>query len=545
MSDKFLFNTKLLIDGDEYPVVAVSVKLTDNAIPEMELQVVPPGSPLSLVTIEDFIRINSEIQTKKGKKDVSVFFSLSIDTEESLSRGTPLSTFVLQSWVIVDSGVTNISANGSAGVHIVLQHPMYRLNRIPITMGSEYSTAANKDDKTGSNVLETVIKGMTRYLDTHDPDKVTAEDDVTLETTKLEDQVLGLDRKRVAELRKQLDELDDLVLWDDDVTYPFSEDSDFADYLKVQLMQPSRYGDGTIYRSFLETLIPMFLGLSGTFSDDRIRVFRRNPWAEPGYFIRYDDVSRMDMPPIETPIEGVVILGQALKGALVGTQGKHHIDRLKGVDLSRTAALAGFFEYVDVLDGEMVYTSAPRWLMDYQLWSTSNANKDNNLVTTTSPSKTNALSKLSSDHEDKYTDVLNRYAEDTFYDRLYKNTVAKLTTRLMLTPYFSESVSLFGIHVGGSPGEPLAPGTVLGVIGSDDELIFRFYVTHVMHVLDVRNGQAYTTIAGTHATGPDGVVTPTEVPVKFGSWEVGSARKTIVKSRDLVVYDKNANKETS
>lgn len=521
--DRYFIQSTLKIVDKEYGVYSVELEVADNGIPTITLMVTPPGSPYSLVTIQEYLNKNAELQLGKGKKDVKIEFYLSISSEGDDYSFVEID---LKNWVMVDSGVTSISAAGSAGMKVVIQHPIYRLTRIPLTMGVEYYSVKNKNDNKSKDLISAIEYGMNRYLDTHDPKKSTTPS-FKRPKSKIAKQLRGLDIDRVQELRDLLAELKTLTEWKAPQVFPFPDDTQFKPYLKKYLAHPKLYGPYSIYDGMLSQLIPMHLGVSGTFSEDPLWIIERNPWEEPSFTVYDTDVSKLDMPPMEVPLEGTVLLGKDHVGGLVDYLARSSKGQ-DGVNSATSGVLAGFLDWIDKLDGRIDYVDAPQWMLTYQLHAKINfASKGKR--TPDYVAKNNRVSKAAKErHKERYKALLQRYCEDIFYDRLYKGTKARLVTRLMLTGPPNNNDS--GSDESSSEAiNYLRPGTVIALkqnLGPDvdEEVMLRAYVTHVNHTIDVRNGTAATSIAVSHATGPEGVALPDG--------------ETVVKERKLSIYNK-------
>lgn len=519
--DRYIVDGYLKINDETYSMYGVEMQLVDNSIPTISAMVNPPDSSFDLVTVRKYMEHNTRLQSFKGKKDTKIEFLLRIDDIDTRGQKSGKSEIRLNKWVMIDSGVTSLSAEGSVGMKVVLQHPAYRLSRIPLTMGTEYSAAKNTKAE-GKNVYEAVQSGMKRYLDTHDPNKSGSKSNRS-PSAALSQELIGIDKERIAELRKLLEELPDLVEWDVEYDFPFQDVVFFSEYLKVFLNHPGRYGPYSIFEGLLQQLVPLGLGISGTLSDEPLKIVARNPWGSPNITINYDEVNRFDLPPLEDPAEGLILKGKMKVGGLFGFLPSDSRNAKTGVDSTRSACLAGYTKFIDKLDGEIIYSTAPPWIIDYQLWSSGNPAPDNRNLDFTGKNKT-ARKAPTEEHRKRYTDILNRYCADTFFDRLYKNTRSRIITRPYLTGPDSGPKSIFGglIQVP-FPYDYLKTGVVLE-LKDEDGVINRMYVTHLVHSFDVRSNNATTTISASHCTGPEGVVTPDD--------------EVVVKERELSVYTK-------
>lgn len=518
--DRYLIDGYLNVSGEEYTVYGVEMQLVDNAIPTVTVMVNPPDSTMDLVTVRKYMEENTKLQAFKGKKDTKIEFMLRIDDVDTLGQSRGMTEIKLTKWVMVDSGVTSISASGQVGMKVILQHPAYRLSRIPLTMGTEYSAAKNKKGD-GKNVFESIQSGMKRYLDTHDPAKSSGKY-AKSPSAKLNDKLLGIDKERVAELRGLLEELPQLIEWDVDYDFPFEDVLYFKEYMQVFLNQPARYGNYSIFDGLLQQLIPLGLGISGTFSDEPMKIVARNAWAEPTISVWYNEVNRFDLPPLEEPIEGFILMGKMKVGGLFGFLPGDQRHMKTGVSLTRSAALAGYVEFIDKLDGTIVYSSAPPWIIDYQLWSGGNPSVTNRKLDTRFK-KNSTRRPPTEEHQKRYTGVLDRYSEDAFFDRLYKGTRSRVVTRPYITgpdPVYSSGGQT---TLTDAPYDYLRTGEVMA-IEDEEGRINRMFVTHLIHSFDVRSSNATTTISASHCTGPDGVVLPDG--------------ETVVVSRELAVYNK-------
>ena len=562
------------LDGSSYDVHTLRMSLSDSGIPTIVVGA-SYGSQAGdwsgmKYEFDDVLEFNCKLQALRWKKDVDLELDFNFGELVSGESMTGSETEVsIREWIVVDSGVTNFTTGQSPRLQFVLQHPACLLKREPLAIGTEYVTACNKLDDKGNNVLESLVKGMERYLNTHDPDL--AEDQrgrlAKSQATGLEKTLMDEDRIRVARARQLLKELPQYLEWGvEDYDYPFDDIEPFKIYLKKWLVHSSRFRPGvSIYDLILQHVSPMLLSINGGFSDDPMRIELRNPWGNVtgqaalstsisvNAGIPSEDIHSADLPLVDEPMKGLVMQGKDHFGGLVGFTGKDVIGKESKLPVPRTRVLAAKLDLVDVLDGKIVYTHAPQWLVDYQLHSRG-SRKDGKEDLDSTGKRQRSSENARKNQADNYKKLLDRYVEDLFFERFHMNSMVSLTTSLSLKIHEVPGQAFM------RPGDVVDCGENINVYpeesGIPDEFErfrgMRFRVTHVSHHISVPERSATTSVAGSHCRdaafgagfsseqlvnkAADAGFSTAGGGVGFGFVTFTPPSYTIVKQRELITY---------
>lgn len=575
-SSRYRIEAGLNIDGKEYLVTKVSMINVDNSIPTIECYVVPEAvetggdskpnkasrqgeEPIAKGEVGYFLEQNNKLSNLKGGFVGSVEFRLSVIPEQTGTKQQALDTMdlTISDWVVVDAGISSLSRNSPVtAAKIVLQHPMYKYNRLPLGLMVKYKPAKNKKLTDVKNILEGLKKGIKKYIEDHDPKNAknkSGEGGGTAGET-----LRKMDEERVAELRELYEGIDDVIVWDakdadgnvippEKPGFPFSWIYSFNRYASQIFAEPEVYYDNTMFHALLRGIVPMFLGVSGEFGlgkynpegkSEPMAINHRNPWEVPYCEVNVDSLVTLTLPVINTPLEAVVIQGRNKYGSPYSTL-KNYEDTASAMALQRTDVAAAYFEHVDKLKGVVVYSKPPSWMTGYITDTGRKVNRNRKPVSTKGQSKEKNYTNARRAKSKAWFEMMKRYAKDVFYDRFYKGSKSSWSMRFL--PYVAEEES-------GSGGRSyknleLKPGVVISLVedvakrsvystrdGSrprtERKERMRMFVTHVIHDIDVNAGTAKTTIMGTHARGPDGATDP-------------NTTEEIVKERKLAIYDKS------
>ena len=141
-------------------------------------------------------------------------------------------------------------------------------------------------------------------------------------------------------------------------------------------------------------------------------------------------------------------------------------------------------------------------------------------------------------HDLQFNAMLDAYAKDVFFDRLFRDSRVSITARF--SPYTLSKYENLMLR------DELQPGQVISLVDdvaekpkytdsgsgapsrksskkTERKEHLRMYLTHVVHTIDVNAGTATTTLAGSHARGPKGAVSQ-------------KTDKVIVETRKLAMY---------
>jgi len=555
-SDRFRITATLKIDGESYLLTKVRMLNVDNGIPTVECYIIPEGigetpnreDERASGDVGYFLEQNNKLQHLKGGARKKTSFTLKVEPDiRNVVDKTDTYEVKLNNWVVVDAGISNLSFDSAfASAIIVLQHPMYLYDRMPLGLLTEYKPVKNREDKElAANLLDGCIKGINTFIDNHDPAEAKPANSQSGGDAGKE--LKKMDEERVADLRKMMKTINDVIIWEEPdakekkAPFPFSFIFTFKQYAKKLFTKPSIFYNNTIFGSLKQALCPMYLSITGKFTDGPMSLSYRNPWGEIDYEVNVSDLNAISLPAINTPVEAVVLQGKKRFGSIYSLL-SNFADTASGMALKRTDAASGYFEHFEKLDGTVIYTKPPEWLSGYLMSTVRRKNGKRNQYTGISEPKESVFVTATKEHSENFNKMLKRMAKDIFYDAFYRGSRASLVCRFRPTVSERKGDSASD----GFQSKEVRPGVVMalvedargrsrfrradGTAGTDNNTSrkerLRMYVTHVIHTIDVNAGTAKTTIAGSHARGPDGVKSPTTGAL-------------IVKTRKLAIYDES------
>jgi hypothetical protein len=490
----------MTIDGDNYPVAAVEMIATHNAIPYFVLVI--DGKPLeSSANPKGTIRRPDLAELQETRASLSKYIydgdkPVSFKIQEGNIKGVT-QTVEVSEWIISGVGSTQMGASGGYAISVTVSHPLILAD---VTHTNLFNARDVKEPaKIGKtkNIVDKVVKTLEKYLDTVGSDVLS---------------VKGLDKKDWKNLRgrvkKAVSALNDKLEWNNKggSDLPYFEGSginfknkigkyfDTAIWHEVFKAADGNHTPLNTIKAFTQGLYGV--GLDGGFNDKKMMLSPEIPWGVATAVIYDDEIAQISLPAIDDlPLAGLVIPYPSKKDA-----GSHDIIRpgANGENEKRKDSCAFYIK--PALEGQVgaiPYDSLPAWILSYPEFNVQNddnfdpgSRKDHAF---NAPLSTGSIDDIAADFE-KAAELwaINRYRE-----YFGASKTVNISTKLNIGTQWSSIYTGDNVEVRSR---------------QTDKPLFYFNVKAIKHIVSPSASKASTEYYGTHVRPPEGYPTAQITP---------------------------------
>lgn len=527
-----------------YAVSRIRIELTEGSYPAITLVVAPesfstlpqsstPGSfefptqqTILAPTLQDFIAENQKLQALVRKKGVTVGFELQLVR----SDGTEEQKISITNWRLTGSGVVRGDTQGGWTVSVSIVHPVHGstegIGWLPNVTDMLSAPAAAK----GENPVALFLEALEEYYrqtkeKINEPDMSGGEgaEVVDIECANSGGSPISTVAEKSRErLKEALTVLQQTVEWDNGgaADLPFPDEAwANADYL-LRSLWTQLSGQQPVWSQFLAQMSSLELTVCGGPTDDKLRARPFTPWGKAALVLYDREIWSIDMDPYDSRDIGGVV--SSFDGGVDADALSAYLPINGADDVRLLPQLTGLAGYVcpllapNPLSGPVLAVDPPAWIRDY-LYDEGggydlenfplNANSYNYGVENLSTG--NALPKLSGgsksgQREDfqNYVTAVKKYCQQVFLRNFRSGAGISLGTRLLLQ----------------SQGQYLIPGTVARIdsvheteqteqnsAAASATPSLYFYITSIVHSIDVMASVAYTNLIGAFVRSPQDV----------------------------------------
>jgi hypothetical protein len=525
-----------------YAVSRIRIELTEGSYPAITLVVAPESFPYSqqldslggfeypaqqtilAPTLQDFIAENQKLQALVRKKGVTAGFELWLVRSDSLEE----QRISITNWRLTGSGVVRGDTRGGWTVSISIVHQAHGstegIGWLPNITDMMSAPAVAK----GSNPVELFLEALEEYY--RQTEETINEPDVSGNTEVVDIECAssgGSPISTVAEksrerLQEAMTVLRQTVEWDNgggaDLPFP-AEAWANADYL-LRSLWSQLSGQQPVWSQFLAQMSSLELTVCGGPTDDKLRVRPFSPWGKTALVLYDREIWSIDMDPYDNRDIGGVV--SAFSGGADADALSAYLPVNSADDVRLLPQLTGLAGYVcpllatKPLSGPVLPVEPPGWIRDYLYDQGGSYDLENfplnvynhnygveNLSTgNESPKLSGTAGSKQRKDFDNYVAAMKKYCQQVFLRNFRSGAGISLGTRLLIQ----------------SDGKYLLPGTVVRIDSvSEAEQTAQnsasasatpslyFYITSIVHSIDVMAGAAYTNLIGAFVRSPQDV----------------------------------------
>jgi len=488
------------LGGKRYNVAGIVFSLVENGIPEVTVTVDPahnlgaPLTPAVTTTLTLIKQINDAFQmaaVRRSKASLAFKWACTDGQKFQVS---------LNDWICTSAGFSPVSAVGGVALRLTISHPVVILNGTSIVLGNiTGGTSSMYAFATGNNVLETVKAILTAYQTVkRQPDSPTP--DPTCITGDMPDpgKVLQFLQTRITAAANAIPQT---LTWHAPAgltNWPLQYcAADLVPYIRYALVDQVCAGtEFNVWDLLIQRIFPAFmLALVPLWTQKQLRVQPAGYWASPQLFINEWEINSVALPPTDPqPVAGTMFL----HGTYTPTGGEESLIDQSSFQMraySQMAYVPDMFVQDPLMFGRIIMASPPFWFPRVsQLAQDPRMNSlpgrdtlgAGNGPSSSSPQEAMLTDPTSSQYnEARYKALLRAYARALFQELFRRGMQIRLTTKLMINHPDSQM-----------PDKLMVPGAVCRILTAQGKLFYDFYVTHVVHVIDVQNNNAHTEIGG-------------------------------------------------
>jgi hypothetical protein len=527
-----------------YAVSRIRIELAEGSYPAITLIVAPESFPASpqlasvgafefpaqetilAPTLQDFISENQQLQALVGKEGVVAGFALWIVRADNAEE----QTVTINNWVLTGSGVVQGSAAGGWTVAVSIVHPAHRSTQGIGWLPNSTDMMSAPATAVGKNPVDLFLEALQDYY--KQTETVINEPNLTGEgrSTELVDfdcsdqngsSIVAVAEKSRERLNAALVALQASVAWDNgggaDLPFPEEAWAD-ADYL-LRMLWTQMSGQQPVWEQFLEQMSALELTVCGSPSDEKLLVRPFAPWGKAALVLYDREIWSIDMPPYDNlDIGGVVA---AFSGG-VDADALSVFDPIDGAqDVRLLPQLDGVAGYVcpllapKPLAGPVLAIDPPGWIRDY-LYDAGGSYSPTDFPLNFDKYNLGA-EQLSTGNEPPEMPPPVAATQEVFRD--YVTAVRKYCKQVFLRSFRSGA----GISLGTrlliqSQNKFVLPGTVARIdsVTENEQTSQKpeaasatpalyFYITKVVHNIDVMAGGATTNLVGAFVRSPQDV----------------------------------------
>ena len=517
-----------------YAIASVKIVLPDGGYPTIGLVIAPEGftgsdlleasdtasfpmqAEIMAPDLNTFIEKNLEIQALVRKKGVTA----GLELQMARAGGKDQQAVSIKNWVLAGSGVTQGTAAAGWTVEVTIAHPVYLatigvgwIPNITDAMSAPAGTVADAFD-----LPALFVEALNKYLARAQQRPVTVED-VAGSLPSGIGVAIGADINEVAQqsLNRLADGakvLEANTVWEagtgSDLPYPSLSNLNMSATYLLRMMWVQISGMQSVWDQFASQMGAFELGVDGSPSDKPIVVGAFEPWGKPAYTVYDREIWSLSMPAYSTrDLAGTISIFNGgpetdVPSAIFPADGSNDV-----MTPAQLNGLAGYVEPMTAtppLAGPVTPIAPPEWLRNYLADNASSYSKDSNPV---GEDKVNsAVESVAKDEAPEALPALGSQ-EGTFNN--YVIAMRLYCWQVFLRSYRANA----GISVGTrlrmqeSDGSYLMPGACVEVDAVDESSgtaqakpVLYFYITSVVHDIDVAGRTAHTNLVGSFVRSP-------------------------------------------
>jgi len=525
-----------------YAVSRIRIESTEGSYPAITLVIAPesfkaspqldsvgafefPAQKTILApTLQDFIIENQKLQALVRKEGVTAGFELRIVRSDNMEE----QTISIKNWVLTGSGVVRGSTTGGWTVSVSIVHPAHLVTGgigwLPNITDMLCAPAA----ATGTNPVDIFLDALEDYYRQTKEVISEPELEVGIASSELMDiecadrggsPISTVAEQARARLGDAILALRNNVEWNNGggADLPFPEEAwANADYL-LRLLWTQLSGQQPLWDQFLAQMGALELTVRGSPSDDKLQVRPFAPWGKAALVLYDREIWSIDMPPFdELYIAGVVA---SFSGGVDADALSVYVPVDGAQDVRLLPQLNGVAGYVcpllapKPLAGPVLAVNPPAWIRDYLYdlgggYSLAdfplNAGSYNFGVENLSTgNEAPVLPKDFAAEQKKvfqdYVTAVRKYCKQVFLRNFRSEAGVSLGTRLLIQ----------------SQGQYVTPGLVprIDSVTENEQTAqnqatasatpsLYFYITRVVHNIDVMSGEATTNLIGAFVRSP-------------------------------------------
>jgi hypothetical protein len=483
-------NITVTIDGDDYPVAAVEMIATHNAIPYFVLVI--DGKPVSgsdtgSIRKPDLAEIQ-EVRASLSKYIYDYEQPVSFKLQEGNLNGVT-QTMEVKEWIISGVGSTQMGASGGYAISITVSHPLIMADVTHTNLFNAKDVKEPAKIDGGSNIKDKVVKTLEKYLETVGSDVLSVKGIEKADWEKLKGRV-----------KRAVSALDDKLEWNNkggddlpffkgseiDLTEKLSKYFDTAIWHEVFKATEGNHSPLNTIKAFTQGLYGV--GMDGGFNDKPVMLSPEVPWGLATATIYDDEIAQISLPAIDDlPLAGLVIPYPSKKdGATWDVEAP-------GPDGENEKRKDSCAFYIDpALEGQVgaiPYDSLPGWLLSYPEFAVQDYDRfdpaDRKNYSIEAPISTGDTDDIAEDFE-KAAKVwaLNRFRE---YFGVGKT--CNISTKLNIGTEWSSIYTGDNVEVKSR---------------QTGKALFYFNVKAIKHIVSPSSSKAGTEYYGTHVRPPEG-----------------------------------------
>jgi hypothetical protein len=518
----YTFDTKLeiTVDGSDtkeaYDIAEITVVLPHNSLPMITLEVTPTPinefSPerIQSVTLKSIMTAHARLQTYLRNPKVRVSFSVQATSVADTQR------IAVEKWIILRSGITNVSADGTLGLLLELVHPAWLSSTTP---GGVFNTVGSIDNPTlediegqtsdlqPESIPDLFIRCVEHYIE-----KVETEGGVDVDASQ---EVADIFEFLLCRMIDGAALLNGTLQWYSDTADGFPDlateggESVTAEYVPLTLWPYVGIMDSPLFNVLTQYITSDYdVAVSGAATDERLLMTPYTPWGKPAVAIYDDEISNISLPVNESLPAPAVISGdtaQAVTYFSLAAYGPHDESQAHaGESIGAFGAYLVPIQRAEEEQPRLISVNPPPWITIHPIYKKSfalSSNGDEFAGLDTPPEST----PTDGPTRDELVDLMSAFCEGAFY-RIYKaDASTAINTRLMMQVEDAQRSAL--------PSGMLRPGISVQVRArpesvsleesanepeTDTNALYAFFVTTVVHKISPKSGQAGTSIQGNY-----------------------------------------------
>lgn len=465
------------IGGVAYPVTGFRLELMENGIPAITVGIgsykagqagASAGGPtVATLKPEDYFAMYSDIQLKCDNRS-KASFSFRATTKGPDSSGD-VQTLELKDWVCAVSGFTRFSANGGLVFGVTLKHPAYNIyySVSNLTNLTASQVAAIYTGNQGATPFDILVKYMERYV-AQGKKGITASDPGI---KKMHEQYVKIIQRIRSTFRAEKHSVP---------KGGFKEGFDNAIRASVYYYAAHVLMSSNPFKSIVDVFLPeWYLSAKPNLKDNKLVITPLEPWGSTQYTIDITDVSDFNFPTGELePLTGVYISGYWLTTKALTAWKPADEEAQKISDHSDGVACIAD----DAALGSIQRFKPPQWA-EYSMAKAQGKKGITDPTKRRTPysdtyDKASPPAEITPTLFKQFKGFMQRICNDTFAIR-YKATISMSVIARLMIQYKSVDV---------------LPGCVYDI--KDKTKGVRFYVTDVVHTVDVKGMTARTELHG-------------------------------------------------
>jgi hypothetical protein len=480
--------------------------------------VFPAQKTILAPTLQDFIIENQRLQALVRKKGVTAGFELSVTRSDNLEQ----QSISIKNWVLTGSGVVQASAAGGWTVAVSIVHPAYRstegIGWLPNATDAQNAPGTAK----GGNPVDLFIEALEDYYRQteaviNDPGDSFFSEGTSVTDFDCASSITTVAEKSRERLKSAIDALKASVVWNNgggaDLPFP-KEALASSDYL-LRMMWAELSGQRSVWEQFVAQMSALELTVWGGPTDDKLQVRPFAPWGKATLVLYDRELWSLDISPYDNrDIGGVVAY---FSGGLDADSLSAYVPVNGAVDVRLLPQFTGLAGYVcplmakKPLSGPVEAVNPPAWIRDY-LYDLGSGYDLSNHPLGFDKYDWGAEELSSGQEQPQMPEGLVLATEADF--RKYVTAVKKYCRQFFLRNFRSGAGISMGIRLllQKEGGQYVTPGLVARIdsvtenpSGASATPVLYFYITRVVHNIDVMANEANTNLVGAFVRSPEDV----------------------------------------